>query len=211
VLVQRYTSSTGAVSGHVTPVAYSMVNNTTGRQALMVTYDPLAAAAAVFIDQYQAHVTACLATSSEAITELNQQAGTKLWACSNATAKVDYLSGMTQLLAGAKSYLFGRADGSAPVSCAGTTTTGACTSADAHFPYNFVVPDYTEASFNPEYFARLDTALASYRAMLAAGTASSLHRALQFAGVSKFETNASALVTTRVKRSGAYGATCAEK
>jgi hypothetical protein len=176
----------------------------------MVTYDPLAAAAAMFIDQYQAHVDACNRTTSEAMTELDQQAGTYLWACSNPTSKAAYLSGMADFLNGAKSYLFGRADGSATAPCAGAKSPAYCIdTTQAHMPYTFVVPNYTETAFNPTYYASLDTALATYRTAVFGSTASPLHKSLQLAGIMKFDTNTSAIVTTRVKRSGAYGATCA--
>jgi hypothetical protein len=211
VLVQKFTAASGStIAGHVTPIAYSMVNNATGKQALMVTYDPLAAAAAMFIDQYQAHVDACNATSSEAITELDQQAGTRLWACSNGAAKTAYLSGLQQLLLGANSYLYGRSDGSASAPCTGASSPAYCIdAAQAHLPYTFVVPNYTEAAFNPEYYQQLDAALGAYRASIFGSSASALHKGLQLAGIGKFDTNTSAVVTTRVKRSGVYGATCA--
>jgi hypothetical protein len=214
VLIQKFSAAAGAtISGHVMPIAYTMANNTTGKQALLVTYDPLAAAAAMFIDQYAAHLAACNATTTEAMTELEQQAGTRLWACSNPTAKASYLSGMTTLLAGARSYLFGRPDGSATAACPGAAATPAsCVDATAaHFPYTFVVPNYVDVANNPEYYGQLDTALASYRqAVLAGTTTSALHKALQLAGIAKFDSDSSAIVTTRVKRSGVYGAGCAD-
>ncbi len=224
VLVQKFTAAAGStISGHVMPLAYTMVNNTTGNQALMVTYDPLAAAAAMFIDQYQAHVTACNATTSEVMTELNQQAGTYLWACSNATAKAAYLSGMAQFLLGAKSYLFGRPDGSATAACTAApamagTPAYCIDTTQAHLPYTFVVPNYASSAFNGDpavttgagtyYYSQLDAALGTYRTGIFGSTASALHKSLQLVGIAKFDTNTSAIVTTRVKRSGAYGTTC---
>jgi hypothetical protein len=168
----------------------------------------------MFIEQYQAHVDACNATTSESMTELDQQAGARLWACSNATTKAAYLSGMSEFLKGAKSYLYGRPDGSSTTACtlspAMTGTPAYCMdTTQAHFPYTFVIPNYTEAAFNPEYYGQLDTALGAYRTSILGSTASALHKSLQLAGITKFDTNTSALVTTRVKRSGAFGATCA--
>ncbi len=167
----------------------------------------------MFIDQYQAHVNACNATTSESITELQQQAGTYLWACSNATAKAAYLSGMQTLLSGAKSYLFGRADGSATTACTASpampgTPAYCIDTTQAHLPYTFVVPNYTEAAYNPEYYGQLDTALGTYRTAIFGSTASALHKSLQLAGIAKFDTDTNAIVTTRVKRSGVYGASC---
>jgi hypothetical protein len=210
VLVQKFASASGAISGHVRPIAYTMINDATGKQALMVAYDPLAAAAAMFIDQYQSHIDACNRTIGESITEIEQQAGTYLWACSNPTAKSAYLDGMQQLLLGARAYLFGRSDGSASSPCSGASSPAYCIdSAAAHLPYTFVVPNYTEAAFNPEYYGQLDTALTTYRTQILGSSASSLHKALQLAGIAKFETDTSAIVTTRVKRSGVFGASCA--
>jgi hypothetical protein len=218
VLVQKFiAASASTISGHVTPIAYTMVNSTTGNQALMVTYDPLAAAAAMFIEQYQAHVDACNATTGEntATGEALQQAGAYLWACSNPTAKTAYLSGMAEFLKGAKMYLFGHTDaagnpdGSATAPCTGTTTPAYCIdSTKAHLPYTFVVPNYTEAAFNPEYYGQLDAALGTYRTAIFGSTASGLHKSLQLAGIIRFDTDTSAIVTTRVKRSGAFGASC---
>jgi alpha-tubulin suppressor-like RCC1 family protein len=210
VLVQKFTAAAGSsVSGHVMPIAYSMVNNTTGKQALMVTYDPLAAAAAMFIDQYQAHIDACNATLNETVTELQQQAGTYLWACSNAAAKTDYVSGMAQLLLGANTYLFGRSDGSATAPCTGTTTPSYCIdTTQAHLPYTFVVPNYSDTTTSTFYTA-LGTALDTYRAGVFGSASTPLHKSFQLAGIAKFDTDTSAVVTTRVNRSGAYGATCA--
>ncbi len=51
---------------------------------------------AVFIEQYNAHITACNNTTSTAITEAEQQACIKLWACGDATRKTEYLSGTAQ-------------------------------------------------------------------------------------------------------------------
>jgi hypothetical protein len=218
VLVQKFATASGSIAGHVLPIAYTMVNNTTGNQALMVAYDPLAAAAAMFIDQYQAHVSACNATTAEnaATGESLQQAGAYLWACSNPAAKAAYLSGMAEFLKGAKMYLFGHTDaagnpdGSATLPCTGTTTPAYCIDpTKARMPYTFVVPNYTEAAFNPEYYAQLDGALSTYRASILTSSASSLHKTLQLAGITKFDTNTSAIVTTRVKRSGSFGAACA--
>jgi hypothetical protein len=97
-------------------------------------------------------------------------------------------------------------EGSASAPCPSTTSPA---STQAHFPYTFVVPNYTEAAFNPTYYTALDAALGTYRTAILGSTASALHKSLQLAGIAKFDTNTSAIVTTRVKRSGAYGATCA--
>src|SRR5262249_17319823 len=53
----------GPVAGHVMPVAWSMAKSSTATQSLIVTYDPLAVAAAVLIEQYARHVAACNATT----------------------------------------------------------------------------------------------------------------------------------------------------
>lgn len=93
----------------------------------------------------------------------------------------------------------------------GETTPSSCVDpAAAHFPYTFVVPNYTETAFNLEYYGQLSSALATYRANVLASTATPYHKALQLAGIATFDPDRSAVVTTRVQRSGAYGATCAQ-
>src|SRR6185295_18572371 len=137
--------------------------SSTGTQALIVTYDPLAAAGAVFIEQYQAHVNACKATSSETMTESDQLAGQKLWACSNATAKSNYLAGMQTLLNGAHAYLFGTDSTGTLFGCVrggatgdGTTCASTTLYSNAHLPYTAVVPAYT--SWDTTYLSQVQTA-----------------------------------------------------
>ena len=179
-------------------------NQWSGDTALVVTYDQLCAAAAMFIEQYSAHVTACNNTTTTAVTEADQQAGAKLWACGEASRKAEYLSGMADLYAGARTYLLGRQDGCVP-GLSGCTTT-LIDAPNADFPYMVVVPDYATLHGGPAYFTSVTPALDAYRASVLASGASGLHKALQLAGAIQFETNSSALVTTRVKRSGLSGA-----
>jgi hypothetical protein len=198
------TAANGQVAGHITPIPWSMANTSTGRQALMVTFDPLAAAAAMFIEQYDSHIAACNATTSESMTETNQKDAQKLWACSNATSKAAYLSGMQTLLKGARHYLFG-----SDVGCIQSTQTLAgqqCMTTTlgpdpVHYPYTFVVPDYTSGAYNSEYYAQLNTALTTYRNGIIASGGSRLERTMQLVGIQKFTTN-NAIVSTRLVRSG---------
>jgi hypothetical protein len=183
------TALSGTVAGHITPLPWSMTKTSTGTQALMVSFDPLAAAAAMFIEQYDAHVAACNATTSENTSAENtQRQGNYLWACSNPTSKSNYLSGMLTLLKGARHYLFGSDNGS-------LTVTGPD---PVHYPYTFVVPDYT--STDTTYYGQLQTALNSYNSAIISSNGTRLEKTMQLAGIQKFTTS-NALVSTRVTRS----------
>lgn len=204
VLVHKESAQAGdPVSGHVTPMPWSMTNAATGNVSLMVTYDPLAAAAAMFIEQYDAHIAACNATTSESITQAQQQAGTYLWACSNATAKATCLAGMQTLLNGARHYLFG-ADNGCIVSTqtvAGAACPATITGPDpVHYPYTVVVPGYT--TFDSGYYASVSTAIAGYQSSLIGSGATRLERTLQLASVRQFTAGNDAIVTTRLTRAG---------
>ena len=283
VLVNEYstTGSGSPDSGHVMPVPWSMMDTKTGTESLMVTYDPLAAAAALFIEQYDSHIAACNATTSETmvtlagtfqvtngsatvstsssqvgvlnvndtlqftsqsgttyrvssvtstgvvltvayagstnsattvktITEASQKAGTYLVACSNATAKSNYLSGMQTFLNGARHYLFGSDTGCIKstqtvggVAC-GTTTFGPD---PTHFPYTLFVPAYTTSVYNSQYYGQISSAITSYQNAVIASGGTRLERTLQLAGAQQFSTN-NALVTSTVLRTEAYGTSC---
>ena len=73
---------------------------------------------------------------------------------------------------------------------------------NAHFPYTLVVPDYAALHGGAAYFTAVSNALTSYRAGVVGSSATGLHKALQLAGAVRFQSDASAIVTTRVKRSG---------
>jgi alpha-tubulin suppressor-like RCC1 family protein len=201
VLVARFTSDSTVVGGHVMPIPYSMTD-TTGKQALVVTFDPLAVAAANFIEQYDAHIAACNATTSESMTETDQSSGKKLWACSNAAAKADYLAGMLDFVKGARHYLFGYDDGC--IYDGTTCTTTKVDYANAHLPYTVWVPDY--ATF-ATYYTSVSDAVTAYNTSILGATATRLEKTLQMVNVAHFNTN-QAIVTSTVTRSGAYGATC---
>jgi hypothetical protein len=204
VLITK-TAASGQVSGHITPIPWSLSKTSTGRQALIVTFDPLAAAAAMFIEQYDAHIAACNATSSESMTETNQKDAAKLWACSNPSSKASYLSGMLTLLKGARHYLYGSDNGciQSTQTVAGQACPSTVTGPDpVHYPYTFVVPDYTSAAYDSSYYAQLDTALATYRGAIIASNGTRLERTMQLVGIQKFTTESNAIVSTRVVRSG---------
>ena len=76
---------------------------------------------------------------------------------------------------------------------------------NAHFPYMVVVPDYASLNGGAAYYTTVDSALTTYRPDILGSTASGLHKALQFVGTLRFQSDASAIVTTRVKRSGLQG------
>ncbi len=210
VLVRK-TADGGTMMGHVTPVPYSTyyTNNGAKVPAFMVDYNPLAAAAALFIQQYDAHINACNGTTPADAATLSldkQYAGGKLAACLDATDKSNYLSGTATLLAGAKTYLLG---GSTDCitglgSCTTTSITNSITS-PAHFPFSVVVPDYSgsDAATAPytssAYYNTVSAALATYRTSILGGSGTGLEKTLQLVGIAKFDTNA-ALVTSRVTR-----------
>jgi hypothetical protein len=224
VLINRFTSASGQVGGHVMPVPFSMSTYTTwltnASGTLFVTYDPLAAAAAMFIEQYDAHLAACNNTTTEAMTEADELAGLKLWACSNPTAKTNYTTGMLTLLNGARHYLFGSDTGCVQStetvngqSCAATVTGPD----PVHYPYTLWVPPYTTVDNNGDptvttgpnayWYPQLSAALDVYRTSLATSTAKRLEKTLQLVGIAPFTTN-NALVTTDVSRQGSYGNSC---
>ena len=81
------------------------------------------------------------------MTEEDQAAGTKLWACSNATSKAAFLSGMADMLGQARTYLYGRADGAAIIPCVGASSPAYCVDmTKAHTPYTLWVPAYTTSA-----------------------------------------------------------------
>ena len=102
------------------------------------------------------------------MTETDQKAGTRLWVCSNANGKSNYISGMRSLLDGARHYLFGSING-----CLQSTQTvagAACPTTvlgpdPRHFPYTLVVPAYT--SLDVGYAAAVSAAVDNYRNALA--------------------------------------------
>jgi len=76
-----------------------------------------------------------------------------------------------------------------------------------HTPYTFVVPDYTESSFNPEYYGQLSADLSAYRSSLLGSSATRLEKTLQLATIRKFTTD-DAIVTSSTTRDGTYGVSC---
>lgn len=210
----HYAGTSGQVGGHITPLPWTMNKSSNGTQALMVSYDPLAVAAVMFIEQYDAHVAACSATCGgtgttctsglgEGGSEALQRGGSYLYACSNPTSRSAYLTGMKTLLNGARHYLYGADNG-----CIASTQTvdgASCpttiTGADPqHYPYTFVVPDYT--STDTTYYTTLAADLNTYRSNVIGSTGvNRMERSLQLAGIQKFTTN-DAIVTSRLVRSG---------
>lgn len=75
----------------------------------------------------------------------------------------------------------------------------------ARFPYTVMVPDYATLHGGTSHFTSVSSALTTYRTNLLASGATPLHEVLQLAGAMKFQADTSAIVTTRVKRSGQQG------
>lgn len=239
VLVTRDVDATTGtpIGGHVMPVPWSMRATASGNQALMVTYDPLAVAAALFVNQYSAHITACNATcTSTSCTDTapdtsvveedatsGMRQGKKLYVCRTPTQKQAYKDGMLSMLNGAKEYLFGTTTttsntnpGSATAPCPGTTTPAYCmVPTKAHFPYTFWTPNYTTpmqgagSAFNATttYAAAVKSAIDAYRAAILAGTGTALEKTMQLAGTATFGSD-QALVTSRITRPANYGVAC---
>ena len=85
---------------------------------------------------------------------------------------------------------------------------------NAHFPYTAWVPDYQTAAYDrtgvssTDFYMQLDSALGTYRSGLLASSATRLEKSLQLVGIARFTATNHAIVTSRVTRSGNYGADC---
>ena len=207
VLAHFNGADSSGLAGHVTPILYSMqaqVNSGGTSEALLVTYDPAAVGAAMFIEQYKRHRKACENTTNTTVTEMDafrDDDNVKIWVCSDATNKAGYLEYLDNTLKASRKYLFGHED-----ACIGTKDDdglpcAAIVEPEMHAPYTFVTLLFDG------YYDRMKTAIDSYRNSILGTSGSRLQKTLQLAMARQFTAN-DAIVTSSVMREGAYGLSC---